>query len=79
MTRAGRCDGRDDVGHREGLAGTGHPEEDLVRVPLFDPPGQLFDGLGLVPPGLEVGDEPEGPLVDVIACGVVWICDDLTR
>ncbi len=68
--QGGTLDGLDDVGHREGLARTGDPEEDLVRVPLFDPPGQLFDGLGLVPPGLEVGDEPEGPPVDVIACGV---------
>jgi len=38
-----------------------------VRVPPFDPPGQLLDGLGLVAPGLEVGDEPEGPPVDVVA------------
>jgi hypothetical protein len=68
--QGGTLDGLDDVGHREGLARTGDPEEDLVWVPLLDPPGQLFDGLGLVPPGLEVGDDPEGPPVDVIACGI---------
>ena len=70
MTRVGRLDVLDHVGHGEGLARAGDAQEDLVRVPLFDSLGQLFDGLGLVPPGHEIGDEPEGPPVYVIACSV---------
>ena len=46
----------DDVGHREGLAGTGHPQQYLMGLPAPDPLDQPADGLGLIPFGLEGGD-----------------------
>jgi len=69
--QGGPLDGLDDVGHRKGLARAGDPEQDLVRMPPLDPPGQLLDGLGLVTPGLEIGNEPEGPPVDVVGASRV--------
>ena len=38
----------DDLGHREGLARTGDPEQDLVFVTGFDSADELVDGRGLV-------------------------------
>ncbi len=47
------------VGHGEGLAAAGDPEQDLVGVAALDACGQLGDGLGLVAAGLVVGFEFE--------------------
>jgi hypothetical protein len=65
--QCGPLHGLDDIGHREGFPRARDPEKDLVRVPAFYPPGQFLDGTGLVAPGFEFGDEPEGAAVDV-AC-----------
>src|SRR6202040_2968906 len=40
--------GLDDFGHREGLAGAGDPEEDLVLLAGIDAADELFDGRGLI-------------------------------
>ncbi len=42
-------DALDHLGHGEGLARTGHPQENLVGQAFFDPPGKLLDSLRLVP------------------------------
>ncbi len=49
----------DDVGHGEGLAGAGHAHEHLVLGAGLEPVDQGFDGLRLVPGGLEGSDELE--------------------
>ncbi len=38
----------DDIGHGEGLPGTGHAQEGGVILPGTDPPDQLLDRLGLI-------------------------------
>ena len=48
---------RDDVGHREGLAGAGHAEERLVPVPRAYRADKRLDRLGLVAGRLVVGAE----------------------
>ena len=45
----------DHIGHGEGLAGPGHPEQGLVAQTIVDPFDQLGDSLGLVAGGLVVG------------------------
>ena len=47
----------DDVGHGEGLAGAGDPQEHLVGMPRLDAPQQLLDGLGLVALGLKIRNQ----------------------
>ena len=43
---------RDDVCHREGLAGAGHAQEHLLLQAVFDAAHEGVDRLGLVPGGL---------------------------
>jgi hypothetical protein len=38
----------DGLGHGEGLARPGHPEQHLVGIPALEPLGQLANGAGLV-------------------------------
>ena len=42
----------DDIGHREGLAGAGDPQQYLMGLAAPHPPDQLPDGPGLIPFGL---------------------------
>jgi hypothetical protein len=49
----------DDVGHREGLARTGHAQKRLVAVTGFDPGHQFVDRLRLVAGRFEIGYEGE--------------------
>jgi hypothetical protein len=51
--------GLDHVGHREGLARAGHPEQGLVLVPAADRLVQLLDGARLVPERLVRRDQLE--------------------
>ena len=46
-------DALDDVGHGKGFARAGHAKQSDPLVALFDPAGQLFNGLGLVAAKLE--------------------------
>jgi len=48
---------RVNVRHGEGLAGSGHPEKDLLSPSLFNAPNQLFDRLRLISLGLKIGDQ----------------------
>ena len=45
----------DHVGHGEGLAGPGYPQQGLVAQAIVDPFDQLGDGLWLVTGGLVIG------------------------
>jgi hypothetical protein len=47
----------DNVGSREGLAGTGHAEQRLVTVSHPDRASKLLDRLSLIPLGLVVGSQ----------------------
>jgi hypothetical protein len=38
----------DDLGHRVGLAGAGHTEQDLVVLPTADATDEFLDGTALV-------------------------------
>ena len=49
--QGGPLDGLDDLGHGVGLARAGDAQEDLLPQTVLDAPGQLLDGLGLVPGG----------------------------
>ena len=55
--QGGPVHGGDHVGHREGLPGAGHPEEDLVVVPLLQPRDEPGDRLRLIPPRLKLADQ----------------------
>ena len=48
-----------DLRHGEGFAGTRHPQKGLAGSPFLKPPFQFFDGLGLVPLGLVIGNDLE--------------------
>ena len=50
----------DHVGHGEGLAGAGDPEQGLVGQPRLEPAHQAVDGRGLVAGGLELRGEAKG-------------------
>ena len=50
----GSVHGGDDVRHREGLPGTGHPEEDLMLLPLFQPCDELGRSPAADPPAAEI-------------------------
>ncbi len=50
---------RDDVGHRKGLAGAGHAQQDLLVQTVFDPRDQIVYGFRLIARGLEVGNKLE--------------------
>ncbi len=50
------CPG-DDVGHGEGFPGAGDADKNLVPIIFSHTPGQALDGLGLIPPGLEITDQ----------------------
>ena len=49
----------DDLGHGEGLAGAGDPEQHLPALAVMQPSGELVDRLRLIAPRLEVGHEIE--------------------
>ena len=51
----------DDLGHGEGLAGPGDPQQHLVVLALLDPRRQLGDRRGLVPGRVIVADQLESP------------------
>ena len=53
-------DVRYDICHGEGLAGTGDPQEDLMRLGLQDAFRQFSDGLNLVALGLEGANQLKG-------------------
>ena len=53
--QGGEVDPGDDVGHGEGLAGAGDPQEDLVGLPARTP-SVSCDGLGLVAFGFKRSD-----------------------
>ncbi len=55
--KGGFLDPLDDIGHGKGLPGAGHPQEDLVFLPLQYPRAQFLDGLGLISRGLEFRNE----------------------
>ena len=50
----------DDVGHGEGLARTGHPEQGLVGQARIEPPYQAFDSARLVTGRLELRRQTKG-------------------
>ncbi len=50
---------RDDLGHREGFAGTGDAEKDLVLVAGFDAGEKLIDGSRLIAARLVVAVQLE--------------------
>jgi hypothetical protein len=52
MIRTGRSQPRDDVGHREGLAGAGHAEQRLVPVARPIEPTSFSIACGWSPVGL---------------------------
>ncbi len=47
----------DDLGHREGLAGSGNAKQNLVLFAFVDTPGKRRDGRGLIATGGVVGME----------------------
>ncbi len=47
----------DHIGHREGLPGTGDPQQGLVLLSTQNPGGQLLNGLALITAGFEGGVE----------------------
>ena len=47
----------DDLGHGEGLAGAGHPQQHLVLLAGTQPVDKLADGAGLIALGRVAGDE----------------------
>jgi hypothetical protein len=59
-TSAGRPGAGDDIGHRVGLAGTGHTEQGLERQTILQPLDQLANGLGLVASGRKGLMQSEG-------------------
>ena len=57
----GSIDGGDHVRHREGLPGTGHPEEDLMLLSFLQPCDQFGDRLRLIPPRFKPADQMKRP------------------
>ncbi len=55
----GTIEGRDDVGHGEGLARAGHPEQGLMGEARLDTVEQLGDGPRLIPGGLKLAGQLE--------------------
>jgi hypothetical protein len=47
----------DNLGHREGFAGAGDAEQDLVLFSGGEPADKIGNGAGLVASGLVAGDE----------------------
>jgi len=50
----------DDVGHGEGLAAAGDPQQRLMAIAPHKPLDKLLRGLGLVPGRLKVGHDLKG-------------------
>ena len=59
--QGGSVHGGDDVRHREGLPGTGHPEEDLMLLSALQPCDQFGDRLRLIPPRLKPANQMKRP------------------
>ena len=59
--QGGPVHGGDDIRHREGLSGTGHPKKDLVLASPLQTRDELFDGLRLIPPRLIIADQMKRP------------------
>ena len=51
----GLVDPRNNVSHRESFPRAGHAEQHLVATLLLEPCDELFDSLGLIPLGFELG------------------------
>jgi addiction module HigA family antidote len=56
----------DHVGHGEGLARTGDPQEHLVALGLGEAGDQLLDGLRLIARRREVGGQIKGPAIQLV-------------
>jgi hypothetical protein len=51
--------GLDHLGHGESLAGTGDAQKHLIALSVTDAKDELGDCLGLIAPGLVIGDDPQ--------------------
>ncbi len=58
----GLAQAHDGVGHGEGLARAGGSQEAGVASACVDSGDEVFDRCGLIPCGLEGGDNPEGAI-----------------
>src|SRR4029077_19194135 len=69
----GAVDGLDDLGHREGFAGAGDAQEDLVFLPGIHAADELVDGSGLVTARLVVAAQLEFHEKRLLPARWLWV------